>query len=198
MRITESGITFDFSENTKCLKFDETKYYTNYFNKLPNAKGVDFILSSSKSLVFLEVKNCTGHEHDNNWRLHTNNSKVHTSPTGVDTSDRESLDVEISKKIAMSLTCLMGSHTKKDICQSAEELETYFESTIDIQIPQCRKTVWVILFLEGQFGSMVRTKKMILKSLQDSINKKLKWLNCNVDVVDTNTYRGETLGFNIL
>lgn len=29
---------------------------------------------------------------------------------------------------------------------------------------------------------------MIMKELQDSINKKLRWINCRVSVVDSDTY----------
>ena len=30
-------------------------------------------------------------------------------------------------------------------------------------------------------------RKMIMKELQDSINKKLRWINCRVSVVDSDT-----------
>ena len=46
----------------------------------------------------------------------------------------------------------------------------------------------MILFLEGDFGGKTRSKKMIMKALQNSINKKLKWINCRVSVVDSDTY----------
>ena len=46
----------------------------------------------------------------------------------------------------------------------------------------------VVLFLEGDFGTKTRTKKMIMQKLQDSINKKLRWINCRVSVVDSDTY----------
>lgn len=48
-----------------------------------------------------------------------------------------------------------------------------------------------VLFLEGDFDSQKissRSKTMIMKRLQDSINKKLSWLNCRVSVVDSDTY----------
>jgi hypothetical protein len=44
------------------------------------------------------------------------------------------------------------------------------------------------LFLEGDFGTRTRTKKMIMKELQDSMNKKLRWIDCRVSVVDSDTY----------
>ena len=39
----ESGLKFQFPENDTVIKFDDTKFYRDYFNKLPEAKGVDFI-----------------------------------------------------------------------------------------------------------------------------------------------------------
>ena len=59
----ESGLKFQFPENETVIKFDDTKFYRDYFNKLPNAKGVDFIsvdkynivaqLSRQKSKIFI-------------------------------------------------------------------------------------------------------------------------------------------------
>ena len=39
----ESRLKFRFAENDTVIKFDDTKFYRDYFNKLPEAKGVDFI-----------------------------------------------------------------------------------------------------------------------------------------------------------
>ena len=39
----ESGLKFLFPQNDTVVKFDDTKFYRDYFNKLPEAKGVDFI-----------------------------------------------------------------------------------------------------------------------------------------------------------
>lgn len=46
----------------------------------------------------------------------------------------------------------------------------------------------VVLVLEGDFGCETNSKKMIMQKLQDSLKIKLDWLNCQVSVVDTNTY----------
>ena len=37
----ESGLKFQFPKNDIVIKFDDTKFYRDYFNKLPGAKGVD-------------------------------------------------------------------------------------------------------------------------------------------------------------
>lgn len=49
----------------------------------------------------------------------------------------------------------------------------------------------LILFLEGNFGGHTRTKNMIMKELQDSMNEKLQWIDCRVSVVDSDTYNPE-------
>ena len=36
----ESRLSFQFAENDTVIKFDDTKFYRDYFNKLPEAKGV--------------------------------------------------------------------------------------------------------------------------------------------------------------
>lgn len=51
-----------------------------------------------------------------------------------------------------------------------------------------QKKKYVILFLEGDLVQKTRTKKMIMQKLQDSINKKFRWINCRVSVVDSDTY----------
>ena len=42
----------------------------------------------------------------------------------------------------------------------------------------------------GIYGevSFENLNKMIMQKLQDSINKKLRWINCRVSVVDSDTY----------
>lgn len=187
MAINESGLIFTFQEGDE-VKFDDTKFYRNYFSMCPNAKGIDVINDSPQRILLLEIKNCTGHEADNNWRMACNNSKVSTAPTTVDTENRESLDIEVAKKVTMTIACLIGAYTKKEGCVSASFLAPFSSILLDQKICTNRKEFLVILFLEGRFGCQTRTKKMIMKSLEDSIRKKLKWLNCLVSVVDSSSY----------
>ena len=49
----ESGLKFQFPENDMVIKFDDTKFYRDYFNKLPGAKGVDFISVNKDKIAFL-------------------------------------------------------------------------------------------------------------------------------------------------
>ena len=49
--------------------------------------------------------------------------------------------------------------------------------------------LFVVLFLEGTFGSDTRPKSAIMKRIRDTLETKLDWLNCKVSVEDINTYR---------
>lgn len=94
----ESGIQFHFPEQSSVIKFDNTKFYRDYFNKLPEAKGVDFISVNKDTLAFIEVKNCTGDEGNCRWRIAPNNLKRDTTHTSVNVDRRNSLDIEVAQK----------------------------------------------------------------------------------------------------
>ena len=53
MVIEESRLKFEFPEQNKVLKFDDTKFYRNEFNSMPGAKGGDFI---SERRIWLSYK----------------------------------------------------------------------------------------------------------------------------------------------
>ena len=74
----------------------------------------------------------------------------------------------------------------------AAELQKFWRGLNDVKIPADKKKILVILFLEGNFedcGIKSRSKKMMMSRLQDSISRKLTWLNCQVFVVDSGTYK---------
>lgn len=111
MEIKESGLIFSFDTDTKAVKFDDTRFYREDFNKLNGGKGVDILASSPhRNLIqFIEIKNCSGKESENKWRLGVNNSTRSNVPNGVDEYDRDSLDIEVSRKVAMTISCLYGA-----------------------------------------------------------------------------------------
>ena len=191
MIIEESGLHFRFREDSFVKKYDDSNFYRNYMNQLPEAKGVDFISMEDGRLVLTEIKNCKGHEADNNWRIFHDNKKVTTSTTSVNTTGRESLDIEVSKKIALTIGGLIGTNTKSAGSSSAEELTKYAEVLVSPAAKAGNKQILVILFLEGDFGCETRRKTTIMMELQRSIKKKLSWLNCVVSVVDSATYQNK-------
>lgn len=191
IKIRESDLMFTFAGQISVSKFDDAKFYRSAYNKLPNGKGVDIIADSPDMLQLIEVKNCSEHESENLWRTSTDNSKLSSAPADLDIDSRESLDIEVSKKVASTIACLYGAWTKSGQSAAAQELSCTWKDFIAPQIQTLEKQMIVILFLEGNFDnpkSKTRSKKMIMKRLQDSINKKLSWLNCKVSVVDSATY----------
>lgn len=184
----ESGLKFLFPQNDTVVKFDDTKFYRDYFNKLPEAKGVDFISVDKDKIAFIEVKNCTGDESNCRWRIAPNNQKKNTTHTVVNVEGRDSLDIEVAQKTAMTVAALTGAKSFGDTKECLEELKEYIQFLSSDRFSDDSKKKYVILFLEGDFGSRTRSKKMIMKELQDSMNKKLQWINCRVSVVDSDTY----------
>ena len=184
----ESGLKFLFPQNDTVVKFDDTKFYRDYFNKLPEAKGVDFISVDKDKIAFIEVKNCIGDESNCRWRIAPNNQKKNTTHTVVNVEGRDSLDIEVAQKTAMTVAALTGAKSFGDTKECLEELKEYIQFLSSDRFSDDSKKKYVILFLEGDFGSRTRSKKMIMKELQDSMNKKLQWINCRVSVVDSDTY----------
>lgn len=54
----ESGLKFGFPEKSIVIKFDDTLFYRDYFNRFPGSKGIDFVSVSPNQIAFIEVKNC--------------------------------------------------------------------------------------------------------------------------------------------
>ena len=94
----------------------------------------------------------------------------------------------MAQKVAMTLSALIGAKSFGNTRESSQELTPYINFISKNTFADTSKRKYVILFLEGDFGSKTRTKKMIMKDLQDSMKKKLDWLNCRVSVVDSATY----------
>lgn len=185
MEINESNLNFRFKSDF-ALKFDDTQFYRRTFNFLPGSKGVDILYNSAQHLVMLEIKNCSGQESENRWRIAPNNQKKHLAPEGA--SERDSLDIEVAQKVAMTIACLTGAATFGDLRPTAQPLVPFSDALHGEEFSTCAKKLLVILFLEGQFRSQARTKKMVMTDLQHSLRKKLDWLNCTVSVVDSSTY----------
>ena len=184
----ESGLKFGFPDENIAIKFDDTKYYRDLFNALPGSKGVDFISAGKDAISFIEVKNCLGDEGNCRWRIFPNNQKRDTTSTKVDVQGRESLDIEVPQKVAMTLAALAGARSFGDKKSSLDELKEIITTVFSEDSADDTKTKYVILFLEGNFGGHTRTKKMIMENLQRSMNTKMRWLNCKVSVVDSSTY----------
>lgn len=195
-KYNESNIDFFFQDDCSVIKFDDSRFYRSYFGRLPGGKGVDFIVDMPERIIFIEVKNCLGHERENRHRTRTNGAKSISNTFPVITDYFED---EIPIKISMTLSCLMGAHTKKDSAETAEELETYFQAFTSDDVCKSKKEVIVVFVLEGNFGSVTRPKSAIMERIQQNINNKLKWLSHKkVYVVDSSTNNDRFFSMKIL
>lgn len=184
----ESGLKFGFPEKSIVIKFDDTLFYRDYFNRFPGSKGVDFVSVSPNQIAFIEVKNCRGDEGNCRWRIAPDNKKREKVKTTVNLEGRDSLDIEVTQKVAMTLASMLGAKSfgaKKDCLN---EFDRFIQFMSDESFSDVSKKKYVILFLEGDFGSKSYSKKMIMQSLQDSMKRKLRWFDCRVSVVDSDSY----------
>ena len=88
----------------------------------------------------------------------------------------------------MTLSALIGSKTYENSKECVKEVEEIIHFLCSESFSDVAKQKYIILFLEGNFECHSRSKKMIMRSLQDSLKRKLSWLNCKVSVVDSDTY----------
>lgn len=179
MVMNEGSLKFTFNESFEVIKFDDEEFYRKYFMKLPEAKGMDFIVNNNKDLIFIEVKDCYGHEKENLYRTRTNFNE----------NEKISLDIEIAKKMESTISCLIGAYTRKERCESAKKLSGLCENFKLSKIQTGEKQLWIILLLEGNFQVKTRTKEMIMSEIQKSLKEKLKWLECKVLVIDIKNYK---------
>lgn len=189
--IEESGLRFMFDRDNCITKFDEESFYRSEYNKFPEPKGIDILADSKDVVQLIEIKNCAGHEAENMWRTSVNNSKIDFAPHDLDVEGRESLDIEVVKKVVSTIVCLYGAWTRSKRTEKAAGLLEFWKGINSQRLLNDKKKMLIVLFLEGDFvsnGPKSRSKKMMMKRIQDSINTKLSWLNCQVSVVDSDTY----------
>ena len=122
----ESGMRFTFADGVRVIKFDDTLFYRDLYNKLPGAKGVDFISFDKSYVSFIEIKNCQGDEGNNRWRIAPDNHKKLATHTSYPISNRDSLDIEVAKKVAMTLSALSGAGSFGTLKKSTGELLDFY------------------------------------------------------------------------
>lgn len=188
MVIEESNMQFKFPDDRTTVKFDEEVFYRNSFNKFPESKGVDFITNGKDLIAFIEVKNCRGHEAENRWRIAPNNQKRDTTHVSHDVKQRDSLDIEVTQKVAMTLAALYGVYSFGDRKDSVGKLGKIAEAISEKRFCQTEKKKLIILVLEGDFGTHTKPKTVMMSELQRNIMSKMQWLDCRVSVVDSDTY----------
>ena len=166
----ESRLKFQFAENDTVIKFDDTKFYRDYFNKLPEAKGVDFISVAKDKIAFIEVKNCTGDEGNNRWRIAPDNRKRNTTHTSVNVEGRDSLDIEIAQKTAMTVAALVGAKSFGNTKECLNELKEYVKNALKEHYKPARVNKQIKEYVQ-EYGY---THSGILKSLQSYFSSRFE------------------------
>ena len=180
MEIQEGRIKFRFADDQNPIKFDDTPLYSKFKDGIPEGKGVDFITISENKLVFIEVKDFRGSETEITPRQRIICGLRKGTEKGGNKVEEDSLDIEVSQKIAHTFACLYGANTFPEFTDKADVLKPYFPSDSNGPIE-------IILFLEGDFGSITRPKKIIMQLIQDAIRKRMdNWIYTpKVRVVDS-------------
>ena len=179
MTISEGDLSFHFGEECSAVKFDDDEFYRKTFSALPHSKGVDIVAMCVDSVSLIEVKDFRGHEAENRRRILPNSKNSDT------------LDAEVSLKVAMTIACLYGAFSKGMSSSAANALAAYYSAFSTEKIPKGKKRINVLLFMEGSFEFHSRSKKTLMNELRKYIAVRLRWLNCTVRVVDSQTYPSE-------
>ena len=183
MSVSESDIEFTFGEQygNLVLKYDDTPYYTERFNAQPGAKAVDFIAVSDKHYVLIEVKNCIGDESGNRWRIAPNNQKRDTAGAdGRDVSTRDSLDIEVAQKTAMTLAGMLGAFSNPMPATKHASCDAFARALCSQEITNGQRKIVVVLVLDGKFACASRDEHTIRRRLREELEKKIKWLSATV------------------
>ena len=120
--------------------------------------------------------------------LPPNNQKRDTTHVSHDVKQRDSLDIEVAQKVAMTLAALCGAYSYGDRKDSLGKLGKIAAAISEKKFSQTVKKKLVVLVLEGDFGTHTRPKTAIMLELQRNIMSKMQWLDCMVSVVDSDTY----------
>ena len=188
LEIKESGLNFSFDPRTTkvAVRFDQTEFYRYDFNCFEKSKGVDIIAQKENSLQLIEVKNCSGEERKHVWQTQCNNRQkvaVRDKFPESDISHRDSYDIEVTQKIAMTIAAIVGSGTQGEH-KRTKELVPFFKMLTDPKIAENQKELEVIFVLDGNFACESRDNNVVRMELRRSIERKLKWLHCKV-IVDS-------------
>jgi len=181
MEICESKLLFSFREDVMAVKFDDEPFYKDLYNVAEGTKGIDIIADGQRALFLIEIKNCEGTaENQDAWRRRYSGTR-----------NMNTLAEEIALKVAHTCGCLTGVTTYGEQKENAKKLLHFAQALHDTKFAIYEKKLLVCLYLEGDFSCKTRSNEMIYKDLKTKLEKRLKWLNCRVDVVSTKTHRAK-------
>ena len=117
-KMTEDKLTFEFPNNWRAIKYDETTFYQKHFQKLANSKAVDFVA-------------CEIGGNDELWLIELKDYRIHPRTKAGD------LFLEIASKVRDTLASLY-------LAQRKEEVDVYDF----VKIASEKKRIRIVLHLE--------------------------------------------------
>jgi hypothetical protein len=194
-----SVLSFEFSDKWQVCKYDEQSFYNAI--KYQGVKGVDFVASSDKGLLLMEIKYILAADEKSSLRFSPDDDKdkldtIKTllTPTQQKTvtikSIRPYLVDEVSNKIRDTLLGLFASYRQQESALSPYARPLFFNHD---------KAILVLLFLErNEELNRPENFKPLADNLKLAIEQKLKFLgNIHVGVVNSLTLPSQ-LGIKIL
>ena len=158
MRLTESGLHFDFDEaRWSVVRWDGSAPARAQANALPETCATDFVaILDSEVLYLIEVKNYATFER----------------------RKEEDLDVEIARKVHDTVVGLIGAHRRESLGDVSAVALTAMRGDL-------RRIVVVFWYEPHAFGRRDGTPDMrrvaaILQVVRNRIAGKLKWLHVTV------------------
>ena len=204
---TTGTLVFEFSDKWQVCKYDELPFYTKIKQDYKGFKAVDFLATSKKSLLLMEIKYISASdkksfirfsEDADNERI-ANIQKKLTEECQLSKTERSFIKItssrpylvdEVAKKVKDTLLCLFAAYR-----QNNEDLEKHSRSLF------CNpdKPILVLLFLERNTElNKAENFQPLASHLKLKIEQKLSFLdNIHVSVVNSLTLPSE-LSINIL
>lgn len=127
------------------------------------------------------MKNCIGDESGNRWRIAPNNQKRDTAGAdGRDVSTRDSLDIEVAQKTAMTLAGMVGVFSNPMPATKHASCDAFARALCSQEITNGQRKIVVVLVLDGKFACASHDEHTIRRRLREELEKKIKWLSATV------------------
>ena len=185
-----NALVFEFPNEWKVLKYDDSEFYKEKVLKCQGTKAVDFLVIEQNRQLWIEVKNFRNYAADNLLRLDSNESHVlgltetrtHIMENGWDRTvvvsrKQHFIADEIALKVRDTCAGVFGAAIQGDI-----ELQDFATAL------QAHQAIHVVLFLQQNVAlENPRDFRRMAQRIGDKIIQQLGFINATVEVVNRNT-----------
>lgn len=193
-RLTEgtgsNALVFEFPDEWKVLKYDNSEFYKEKVLKCQGTKAVDFLVIDDDRQLWIEVKNFRNYAEENRLRLDSNINNV----PGLTETLAHIIDNEWEKTVAVSRKKLFIADEialkVRDTC--AGVFGAAIQGDIELQdfatALQAHQAIHVVLFLQQDESLDNRDDfRRMAQRIGDKIRQQLIFINATVEVVNRNT-----------